>query len=303
MLTPIITILRMIRFSHTVFALPFAVLAAFLAGNDGIGGFCGWEKLILVVLCMVFARSAAMTFNRIADAQFDRRNPRTADRAIPAGQITKTNAWLFFAACAVLFIATTALFYFPIAGAFGFENPWPLIFSIPVLIFICSYSYTKRFTWASHFWLGASLLLAPVGAWAAVSPPVGPVTSLPVWLLGGAVLLWTAGFDIIYACQDIEVDRREGLYSIPAKLGGPQALWISRTCHSIAITLLLLVAVYAQLGKVYLTAVIITALLLAVEHYLVRQARMTRIKLAFATINGTISILLTAAAITDILTR
>ena len=299
----IVTILRMIRFSHTVFALPFAIMGAFLAGRAGIGGFCGWEKLLLVVLCMVFARSAAMTFNRIADAEIDRRNERTADRAIPAGHVSKAAAWWFMAVCAALFVGTTVLFWLPLGWWFGFGNVWPMALALPTLIFVCSYSYAKRFTWASHFWLGAALMLGPVGAWTAVSPPAGPVTSLTVWVLGGAVLLWTAGFDIIYACQDIEVDRREGLHSLPARLGPATALWASRTCHSVAVTLLLLVGLRGGMGSIYLVAVVTTGLLLVVEHWLVRQGRMTHFRIAFGVINGAVSILLGTAGVCDILLR
>jgi len=290
----------MIKFSHTVFAMPFAVLAAFLAGNGGVGGFCGWGKLFLIMWCMVLARSAAMTFNRIADAAIDARNPRTADRAIPAGRLSKKNAVIFLYACAFLFASGTYLFWKPLGPWFGYGNYWPTLMAFPVLLFICLYSFTKRFTWWSHFWLGASLMLAPVGAWAAICPPDGPVVSLQGLLLGAAVLFWTAGFDIIYSCQDTEIDKRDGLFSMPANLGLPLAMWISRTSHSLAVTLLLLLALVADLGIIYVGAVVITAILLIAEHALVRYGKMTYIKTAFATINGIISILLAIAAVCDI---
>ena len=299
--------LRMIKFSHSVFALPFAIMMLFLAGRDGRPGFPGWGKLGLIVWCMVWARAAAMTFNRIADILFDARNPRTAARALPTGQITRLQAYVFLYLCALLFVAGTYLFWRPIALSsegprwFGYGNVWPLIMALPVLLFICLYSYTKRFTWASHFWLGASLMCAPMGAWVAVSPPAGPVIAAPPLILGAAVLFWTAGFDIIYACQDIEIDRRDGLYSIPAQLGLSTALWISRTCHSLAVTFLLILALLTNLGLIYLIAVVTTALLLIVEHLLVRQGRMSRIKIAFGTLNGLVSLLLAAAAICDIM--
>ena len=296
-LKKIVLILGMIRFSHTVFALPFALIAAFLAGNDGHGGFCGWDKLLLIVLCMVLARSVAMTFNRIVDARIDAANPRTADRAIPAKKITKKQAWYFLIVCGALFIAACWLFYQPIAGWFGYGNYWPIIFALPVLFFICLYSYTKRFTAASHFWLGASLMLAPIAAWMAVSPPNGPVLSSSAIILAVAVVLWVAGFDIIYACQDIEIDRKQGLYSLPARLTVPTALWISRLCHSLTISFLLLLALSAGLGKIYLAAVIVTAGLLIIEHLLVTAGR---IKTAFD-LNSLVGILLAGAAITDIM--
>ena len=301
MLRSLFTILEMIKFSHTVFAMPFAIMAFFLAGNAHQGGFCPWGKLFLIIWCMAWARSAAMTFNRIADAKFDKRNPRTAERAIPAGRISKTGSMFFLYVCSFLFAIGAYLFWRPLCGWFGYGNIWPVALAMPVLIFICMYSYSKRFTWLSHFWLGASLMLAPVGTWIAVSPPTGPVISTTAFILGGAVLLWTAGFDIIYACQDIEVDRRDGLYSIPANLGQPLALWISRTCHSLAVTLLLILAIKADLGIIYLAAVIITAVLLLAEHLIIRSAGMKHIKIAFGFINGCISILLASATICDIL--
>jgi len=293
----IVTILQMIRFSHTVFALPFALIAAFLAPNSGAGGFCGWGKLLLMVLCMVFARSIAMTFNRIVDARLDFLNPRTAHRAIPAGKLTVRNAWVFLFFCSLLFAFSAGLFWKPLGPWFGYGNYWPTLLAGPVLIFICLYSFTKRFTWAAHFWLGASLMLAPVGTWIAISPPYGPLLSPSALVLGAAVLLWVTGFDIIYACQDVEVDRRDGLYSLPARLGVPLALWISRTCHGLTVTALLLLALTAPLGQIYLGAVVLTALLLLTEHLLVGAGR---VKLAFD-LNGPVGILLAAAVIADIL--
>ena len=295
MLSKLTMLLCMIKFSHTVFAMPFAVLATFLAANGGEGGFCGWGKLGLIVLCMVCARSVAMTFNRLADVKIDAANLRTAGREIVTGAISSRLAWLFLLVCAAGFVLSTACF------RIAYGNSWPLYLSVPVLGFICLYSYTKRFTWLCHFWLGASLMLSPVSAWVAVCPPDGPVLSAASLILGGAVLFWTAGFDIIYACQDIEVDRRDGLYSLPSRLGAPTALWISRTCHSLAVMLLLLLSFEAGLGSVYLGAVVTVAILLVCEHLIVRGGRMKHITMAFATINGVISILLALAAILDIM--
>ena len=299
MFTKLVVILRMIRFSQTVFALPFALMAAFLAGNNGQAGFCGWEKLILIVLCMALARSAAMGFNRIVDAKLDARNPRTANREIPRGKISTKEASFFVTACAILFIGSTFLFYQPIGPWFGFGNFYPLAFSLPALLFICLYSFTKRFTWASHFYLGASLMLAPLATWIAVSPPAGPMLSWEVLLLGLAVLLWVAGFDIIYACQDVHVDRREKLHSLPARLGVNLAIWISRTCHSLTVTALLALALITPLGKIYLAAVAAVAALLICEHILVSRGR---VKLAFD-LNGAVGIILAVATIADVLTR
>jgi len=294
----------MIRFSHTVFALPFALMAAFLAGADGEPGFCGWGKMFLIVWCMAWGRSVAMTVNRIVDAAIDTRNPRTADRAIPQRQISRKQALGFLYVSALLFGMGTYLFYKPLGAEwvgfrwFGYGNYWPAIFAVPVLLFICFYSVTKRFTWMSHFWLGASLMLAPMASWIAISPPAGPVLSWTPIVLGLAVLFWVAGFDIIYGCQDIEVDRKEGLYSIPARLGKPSSLWLSRLCHSLTITFLLLLNFYVSLGVIYLAAVMITALLLIFEHILVVKGK---VKLAFD-LNGIVGILIAAATIYDIMT-
>ena len=301
----LVTILRMIRFSHTVFALPFAFLGAFLAGAGGAGGFCGWGKLGLILWCMVWARSAAMTFNRIVDVEIDSRNPRTSERALVTGELSRKKAWMFWFGCVVLFSWGAYLFWEPLGyplvqreGWLGYGNYWPTVGAGPVLVFICMYSYTKRFTWLSHFWLGGSLMLAPVAAWAAVSPPEGPAVAWTPVVLGAAVLLWTAGFDIIYACQDIEVDRQEGLYSLPAALGRPGALWVSRLCHSLTVTGLLGVGILADLrGGIYLGAVGLTAALLVAEHILVVKGR---VKLAFD-LNGVIGIVLAGAGIVEII--
>lgn len=294
----------MIRFSHTVFALPFALVAAFLAGDGGEPGFCGWGKLFLIVWCMVWARSVAMTVNRIVDAALDARNPRTADRALPAGQINRKQALGFLYVSALLFGMGTYLFYKPMGSEsvsfrwFGYDNYWPAIFAIPVLGILCFYSVTKRFTWMSHFWLGASLMLAPIATWMAISPPTGPLLSWTPVILALAVLFWVAGFDIIYACQDIEVDRKEGLYSIPAQLGMQNSLWLSRICHSLTITFLLLLNFYASLGIIYMAAVILTAVLFMFEHFLVVKGK---VKLAFD-LNGVVGIMIAAATIYDIMT-
>ena len=291
MFQTIVIMLRMIRFSHTVFALPFALVAAFLAGDDGEPGFCGWGKLFLIVWCMVWARSVAMTVNRIVDAALDARNPRTADRAIPKGQISRKQALGFLYVSALLFGMGTYLFYLV------YDNYWPAIFAIPVLAFICFYSVTKRFTWMTHFWLGASLMLAPIAAWIAISPPHGPFLTVTPIVLGLAVLFWVTGFDIIYACQDIEVDRKEGLYSLPVRLGMQASLWWSRLCHSLTIIFLLLLNFCVSLGTIYMTAVMITAVLLLFEHILVVKGK---VKLAFD-LNGVVGIMIAAATVYDVM--
>jgi 4-hydroxybenzoate polyprenyltransferase len=270
------TILEMIRFSHTIFALPFALLSAVLAWQEQA---FRWQDLLGILLCMVFARSAAMAFNRLMDRDLDAANPRTAKRHLPTGLLTPRAVWLFFAVCAAGFVAATLLF----------ANPWPLYLSSPVLLFICGYSLTKRFTALAHFWLGASLLLAPVAAWIAI---VGPTQMDAPLVLGLAVLFWVAGFDILYACQDIEFDRQARLHSIPARLGVPASLRLALVCHAIMVGLLLLLAWAAapHLGRIYLAGVLGVALLLAYEHWLVRPDDLSRVNQAFFHVNGIISI-------------
>src|SRR5262245_58962300 len=197
-------LLELIRFSHTIFALPFALTSAALAWKD-----TPFRPLDLVgiLLCMVFARSAAMAFNRLADRHLDAANPRTAGRHLPAGLLSPPGVWNFTVVCSLGFIASTLLFL---------PNWWPLWLSGPVLVFVCAYSFTKRFTALAHFWLGASLFLAPVCAWIALRGLADLQTPL---VLGLAVLFWVAGFDILYACQDITFDQEAKLKSVPAALG------------------------------------------------------------------------------------
>src|SRR5262245_3027476 len=225
-------LLGLIRFSHTVFALPFALASAALAWRDEWP--VGWRQFALdlagILLCMVFARSAAMAFNRLADRHIDAGNPRTAGRHLPAGLLTPAAVWTFTVLCALGFVASTLLFLL------SSDNPWPLYLSVPVLLFIGAYSYTKRFTALAHFWLGASLLLAPVSAWIAVRGLDG-VVGTPL-VLGLAVLFWVAGFDILYACQDVDFDRKAGLASVPARLGVRNSLRLALACHVVMVGLL-----------------------------------------------------------------
>jgi len=278
MLQRIQLMLEMIRFSHTVFALPFALLSASLAWQ--VKGQFQWLELVGILLCMIFARSTAMAFNRLSDRRFDAANPRTAMRHLPAGHLRPTGVWVFTIICAAGFVVSTTIFYFE-------DNPWPLYLSVPVLLFIMSYSYTKRFTSWSHFWLGASLMLAPIGSWIAV---LGMRDLLLPVVLGSAVLCWVAGFDILYACQDIDFDRRVGLYSVPARLGIPWALKLALGCHLAMIGLLLVLwVVSSHLGWIFLGGVIAVAVLLIYEHWLVQPSDLTRINTAFFYVNGVIS--------------
>ncbi|HVS39997.1 MAG TPA: UbiA-like polyprenyltransferase [Gemmataceae bacterium] len=276
--------LDLIRFSHTLFALPFALTGAVLAWKRA--GF-QWVQLVGILLCMVFARSAAMAFNRLADRRIDAANPRTAGRHLPAGRLGPTAVWLFAAVCAVGFIASTLLFL-----AASPPNHWPFYLSVPVLIFLCAYSLTKRFTALSHFWLGAALMLAPIAAWIAVlGDAAWPTLFIPL-LLGGAVLFWVAGFDILYACQDVEFDRRARLHSVPAAIGVRASLRLAAACH--AVMLALLAALFfvdsSDLGWIYLVGLAAVTVLLVYEHWIVRPEDLSRVNQAFFQVNGVISV-------------
>ncbi len=274
------TLLEMIRFSHTLFALPFALLSAVLAWYQK--GF-SWLELTGIILCMVFARSAAMAFNRLADRAYDADNPRTAGRHLPTRQLTAAAVWTFTLVCSAGFVASTALFL-----AADPPNPWPLYLSVPVLVFLGAYSFTKRFTVLAHFWLGTALFLAPVCAWIAIGGMAADF-AVPV-ILGLAVLFWVAGFDIIYACQDVDFDRQARLASIPARLGVRPALRVALLCHVVMVGLLVAFAWAADLGAVYLAGIAAVAVLLAYEHWLVRPDDLSRVNQAFFHVNGVISV-------------
>lgn len=275
-------ILEMIKFEHTVFALPFAVMSAFIAAD----GFPPLPKLGWILVAMVGARSCAMAFNRLADAEIDSKNPRTAMRAIPAGLITKSAVWIFtIVSAGLLVVAAWRL------------NPLAFALSPVALIVVMGYSYTKRFTAFSHFWLGLALSISPVGAWIAIHGSF----ALPPIILCLVVLLWTAGFDIIYACQDVNFDRKHGLRSIPAKIGIRWALWLSSTLHVIAVLLLLAIPFLVELGLFYYIGVGIVVLIFIYEHAIVKPTDLSRVNLAFFTLNGMISLVLMALSIADIL--
>jgi 4-hydroxybenzoate polyprenyltransferase len=282
-------LLGMIRFSHTIFALPFALSSAALAWKSK--NQFSWLDLLGIVLCMVFARSTAMAVNRLADRLLDAANPRTAGRHLPTGQLSVPSVIFFTLICAAGFFVSTLLFL---------PNPWPLVLSVPVLAFVCAYSYTKRFTSLAHFWLGASLLLAPVGAWIAIRGFEGIEIA---FVLGLAVLFWVAGFDIFYACQDVDFDRKAGLFSVPARLGVPLSLRVALACHLLMLVLLVLLWWIAGglLGWVYLAGVGAVAALLIYEHWLVRPDDLSRVNQAFFQVNGVISIGLFAVVVVQVL--
>jgi len=264
-------ILEMIKFPHTLFALPFAFMGAVLAAN----GLPSWEKLLWITLAMAGARSGAMGMNRLLDAGVDAKNPRTKDRAIPAGLLTKTQVGIFSAASfAVLVLAAWML------------NPLCFKLSPVAIAVVTFYSLTKRFTWAAHMVLGASLALAPIGAWAAIRGSI----DLPVVILGAGVLSWVAGFDILYALQDMEFDKSEGLHSIPALLGLRGSLLVSRALHTATVAALAYIALPLQLGPVYVLGVVAAASMLVYEHMLLRGGDLAKLDAAFFNMNGYISV-------------
>jgi 4-hydroxybenzoate polyprenyltransferase len=262
---------RMIRFSHSVFALPFALSSAVIAAGNGIS----WRQVAWILVAMVGARSAAMGFNRLADQRLDARNPRTAGRELPRGAISRGEVWVFVVASAATLVVAAAML-----------NPLCLALSPVALLVVFGYSYTKRFTALSHVFLGLALAVAPVGAWLAIR---GRFEAPPV-VLGLAVLFWVAGFDTIYACQDEAFDRAEGLHSLPARSGTGRALVIARLFHVAAVALLAAVYALAPLHPVYLVGVAVVAGLLIYEHSLVRADDLSRIDAAFFTVNGWISL-------------
>jgi len=299
-------LLEMIRFSHTLFALPFALLAAVMAWTTPLTTDHSrltthqafhWRHLLGILLCMVAARSAAMAFNRLVDRKLDAANPRTKLRHLPAGTLSASSVAIFTLASSGLFIASTLLFW---------PNRLPVILSVPVLLFLLGYSYTKRFTALAHFWLGLALMLAPVCAWIAIRGQwlaANPADILPAVLLGVAVLTWVSGFDIIYACQDAEFDQRAKLKSVPAALGVPGALRLAAACHLatlILLGLLPLVCPQLGLGWIYGAGIAAVAALLAYEHWLVRPDDLTRVNVAFFNINVIISLGLLVVGAVDL---
>jgi 4-hydroxybenzoate polyprenyltransferase len=274
---------RLVKIEHTVFALPFAYVGAFLA----VGGTPSWHDLLWITLAMVGARSLAMALNRLIDARIDARNPRTAGRELPSGQLSIAQVAVFSLASLALFLA-----------AVWELNPivrwlWP----IPVVGFVV-YPYLKRFTWLCHFWLGAVDGLAPVGAWVAITGRL-PWQS---WMLGAAVALWVAGFDFFYALFDEEIDRREGLHSIVTRFGVNGAFLGARLAHAATVACLVAVGLGLPVGGLYWLGVAVVALLLAYEHSLVRPGDLRRLDAAFFTMNGVISVVFAVFVIADAVT-
>ncbi|MFL6215533.1 MAG: UbiA-like polyprenyltransferase [Blastocatellia bacterium] len=271
--------LEMIKIEHTLFALPFAFLGATLAAREVAAQPASFwiNKVIWITLAMIGARSAAMTFNRIADRRIDAANPRTAMRALPAGLLDVRFAWAFTMASSLLFLIAASQL-----------NRLTLMLSPVALGSVFLYSYAKRFTSLSHLVLGWCLAIAPSGAWIAIK---GELNLLPV-LLSLAVMLWTAGFDVLYACQDVEFDRRSGLHSIPQRFGVGRALWIARAIHTLMFATLVVFFALAHLGWLGLLGVMLTGALLVYQHSIVKADDLSRLNAAFFTTNAFVSVIL-----------
>ena len=271
-------LLELIRFSHTVFALPFALMAAALAWKTEP---FRWLDLLGILLGMVLARSAAMAFNRLVDRRIDAGNERTAKRHLPAGTLSVPLVLAFTVLSSVGFLASTQLFVWRDP-----PNFWPLILGGPVLLFLVGYSLAKRFTSLAHFWLGAALALAPLAAWIAIR---GMVELENPAVIGAAVLYWVAGFDILYACQDADFDRKAGLHSVPARFGIRRSLRLAAGCHAVMFGLLVLLGwVSPHLGWVYAVGLVPVGMLLVYEHALVKPDDLTRVNKAFFQVNAVI---------------
>ena len=269
-----------IKIAHTVFALPFAVMGAFLAAE----GMPGLGKLIWILIAMFGARNGAMAFNRIVDSKLDRLNPRTKDRALPARKSTAKQYWVFLILSALVFLFSAYML-----------NSLAFALSQVALVIVFGYSFAKRFTSLSHLWLGVSISIAPVGAWVAVREEI----SIESLVLGAAVVFWLVGFDIIYSCMDVDSDKSNNLHSIPQKFGVRTALRLAFSSHCMMILFLILLLFIPALGWVYFFGVILTAGLLFYEHSLVREDDLLLVNVAFFNINGIISVLLMLFVIVD----
>ena len=314
----LVRVLEMIRFSHTIFALPFALLSAVIAWHvraresvptgpssplADLLTAIRWQELVAILVCMVTARSAAMAFNRLVDRHIDARNPRTSNRHLPAGLLSVWGVTLFTIVSSLGFVAATLLLL---------PNRLPLMLSVPVLLFLMAYSFTKRFIAWAHGWLGASLMLAPISAWIAVrGEHVGgqPTDLLPGLVLGIAVLFWVSGFDIIYACLDVDFDTAQQLHSAPSRLGVVPALRVAALCHlGMVLTLACLPLVdwcggpVLDLHWIYGTGVGAVAALLVYEHALVRPGDLTRVNVAFFHVNSVVSMGLFGIVTLDLIT-
>ncbi len=274
---------KLVKIEHSVFALPFAYMGLFLASQ----GKFNFKEFTLVTLAMITIRSFAMAINRILDLPFDKQNPRTKDRPLVTGEISLKEAIIFSVVCAIIFILSCALL-----NKFCFKLSFIAIFLTGF------YSLTKRFTFLSHFWLGAVLGLAPLGSWLAHTPSFSSITPILLFL---GVMFWVAGFDILYACQDVSFDKKVGLHSLPKSLGIDSALYISLFCHVNASLFFFLTGFSASLGKIYFISCLLISFVLIWEHKLVKPDDLSRVNLAFFTMNGFVSIFLFLAVLMDII--
>lgn len=263
---------RMIRFAHSIFLLPFALSALLLAPSRELTV----SRLFWILLALVSARSAAMGFNRIADRRLDAANPRTANRSLPTGRIGLLEAWAFVLVSSGVFLLAAASL-----------NTLAMLLAPPALGFVLAYSYTKRFTLLSHLWLGLGTAMAPAGVWVAVTGGL----EWRILILVGSVALWVAGFDVLYACQDVDFDRRWGLFSVPARFGVGRALWVARGFHTVCFTGFVWVGTLFHMGIIYLVGVLLIGVLFVIEHSMVSERDLCRINEAFFTVNGFVSVL------------
>jgi len=298
---PFLAFLDLIKFSHTIFAMPFALIATFWASravSEESSAWPGISKLSLIILCMILARTFAMTFNRYIDRHIDSANPRTAARPSVIGTISPRFMIFTLIICILLFLAAAAVFNFL------HQNPWPLVLAPLAIIWLAAYSFTKRFTILCHFWLGISLGLAPLGAWIAIAPPAASLFDpllLTILLFGLGVTFWVAGFDILYALQDEHVDRTQNLHSIPAALGRRRALLISRFCHVLTIVVFLTVGIVGNFHLLYFLGLTVAAITLLIEQLLVSENDISKINTAFMTANALIGLTFGTLAIADTL--
>jgi len=279
--------LRLIRFSHTIFAMPFALLGTAIAYSHTPEKF-SFEKLIYIILCMFFARTSAMAFNRYLDKDIDKLNPRTKNREIPSNKVKPIEALILTILSSILFSVFSYLL-----------NPLCFYLSPIALIVILGYSYTKRFTWLCHLILGLGLALAPIGSYIAITDTIHPI----IIIIGFSVLFWVSGFDIIYALQDEEFDKTHQLYSIPAFLGKKQSIYLARGLHFLSSILLFWIYIHYSLGSIYLIGWIIFSILLTYEHYLVTPKDISKIPFAFGNLNGWAGLIFGTLGVIDVLIK
>lgn len=283
-----------IKLAHSIFALPFAVLGGAMAIEAGTSPTAIAGMLGLVVVCMFFARTWAMMVNRLVDRRFDAQNPRTAGRALAGGRLRVRDAWAITLGAGLAFWLCAAMFW-----AF-FDNPWPAMLAVPVLVWIAFYSLTKRFTALCHVFLGGALAASPLAAALAVDP--ASLANPAIWWLSAMVLCWVAGFDVIYAMQDIEFDRGAGLQSVPARLGASGGAWVSRGLHVAALAALVLAwESDGRFGPVFGVGVVLIGLLLVLEHAVLARRGEAGLDMAFFTLNGVVSMVLGVAGVFDLL--